>query len=77
MARVDTFPILTELEVIPVWSLNALAGTAELPPAPPEPEVVVVDAVVVELQATVVAATNASTPSAARRAFREEPKTPP
>jgi hypothetical protein len=76
-ASVDTFPILTELEVMPVWSLKALDGIFELLLLPPEPEVVAVDAVVVELHATAVAATTTTNPIAAMRDFHEAAKTPP
>jgi hypothetical protein len=63
---------LTEDEVIPVWSLNALWGIFELPLPPPPPLVVlvVVDELV-ELHATAPSATRTTIPIAAVRVFHE------
>jgi hypothetical protein len=72
-------PICTELEDTPVWSLKALEGMGRLdePDPPPLPDVVVVDEFV-ELQATAVVATTATSPTAARRVFHgTDPKVPP
>jgi hypothetical protein len=84
MARVDTLPTLTVVEVIPVWSLKALGGMVrpegELAAVVPvEPLVVVVDDdELVELHATAVVATRATSPSAAMRVFHDaELKAPP
>ena len=74
-ASVETLPTWTELEVMPVWSLNALDGIFELP-EPPPPEVVDDDDVV-ELQATAVAAVSSSTPAVARDDFHEPERTDP
>jgi hypothetical protein len=83
MASVEMFPTLISEEVIPVWSLKALEGMDRLeePDAddpPPLPDVVVVDAELVELQATTVIPATATIPSAARRVFHgADPKVPP
>jgi hypothetical protein len=58
----------TEEEVIPVWSLNALDGIFD-PPLPAE--VVVDDVELVELQATPVAPTSMTIPTAAMRIFHD------
>ncbi|HZM57464.1 MAG TPA: hypothetical protein VFC03_20815 [Acidimicrobiales bacterium] len=74
----ETFVTFTESEVMPVWSLKALAGIDELPELLPPTEVVVVEDELVELQATVVSATNMTSPRAAVRVFDDaEPKAPP
>jgi hypothetical protein len=68
-------PSWTEEEVIPVWSLKALAGIFD-PPLPAE--VVAVDEDLVELQATPVAPTSTATPAAAIRTFHDAAcNTPP
>ena len=73
-ARVDTLATCTAFEVMPVWSLKALDGIFD----PPDPPVVVVDEELVELQATAVVATRATTISAAIRVFHSAvPKAPP
>jgi hypothetical protein len=65
---------LTDVEVMPVWSLNALAG---MPDPPPLPEVVF-DEDEVELQATALVATSMTIPRAARRVFPDaNPTVPP
>jgi hypothetical protein len=67
---------LTDVEVMPVWSLMALAGIGD-PPEPP-PDVVVVDDELVELQATAVNATSTTVPSAAVRVLHDAAiKSPP
>jgi hypothetical protein len=67
--------------VMPVWSLKALEGIVPRLDAvvlPLPAAVVVVEAELVELQATAVVATNATSPSAAMRVFHDaEPKAPP
>jgi hypothetical protein len=77
-------PTWTVAAVMPVWSLKALAGMArpddvELPVVAVLPAlVVVVDAELVELQATAVVATSTTIPKAAMRVFHDaEPKAPP
>jgi hypothetical protein len=77
-------PTWTVVAVMPVWSLKALAGMArpdvvELPVVAVLPAVVVVvDAELVELQATAVVATSRTIPKAAMRVFNDaEPKAPP
>jgi hypothetical protein len=70
----------TEVAVMPVWSLKALEGIAEVPvPEPdPDPEVVVVDDELVEPQATAVVATATTNPTAPRRVLHVvESKVPP
>ena len=80
MARVDTLPTPTEVAVMPVWSLKALAGMV-LPPMlrrSADDVVVVVDVELVELQATAPVATARTIASAAIRVFHDaEPKAPP
>jgi hypothetical protein len=70
-----TLPTVTDVEVIPVWSLVALAGTPD--PLEPPPDVVVVAVELVELQATAAIASTVTNPAAARRVFRDGLKAPP
>jgi hypothetical protein len=60
------------LELIPVWLLKALDGIPDL--LPPE---LVPDEELVELQATVVVASNATTPAATIRVFHDAGRTAP
>jgi hypothetical protein len=79
-------PTRTVVEVMPVWSLKALAGMVRplldevvLPPVEEDAAaVVVVEEDVVELQATAVVPARRTIPSAAMRVFHDaEPKAPP
>ncbi len=73
----DTLPTWMELEVMPVWSLNALDGI-DRPDPVVTPAAVVVEVELVELHATAVVATRATIPSAAMRVFHgAESKAPP
>jgi len=58
-------PTFTSVEVMPVWSLKALAGGGGRP-VPLLPAAVVVVVELVELQATPVVATSMTIPSAAK-----------
>ena len=62
-------PTETELAVIPVWSLKALAGIFDVVEPPPAAAVVVVDAELVEPQATAEVASKSTMPTAARWVF--------
>jgi hypothetical protein len=74
-------PTLMVEAVMPVWSLKALEGIVprlDAPALPVPPVVVVVEAELVELQATAVMATNTTSPNAAMRVFHAaEAKAPP
>ena len=61
-------PTVTEVEVMPVWSLNALDGILEAVDEPPA-AVVVVDVEFVEPQAIAVVASRSTRPAAASRVF--------
>jgi hypothetical protein len=69
--KVDTLAIWTELDVTPVWSEKALDGIGrEVVPALVEPPVVVVDDVLVELQAAAPSPTAMTIASAVVRRFQ-------
>ena len=62
-------PTATELAVMPVWSLNALAGIFDVDELPLAAAVVVVDDELVEPQATAEVASKSTKPTAARWVF--------
>ena len=73
---------VTDVDVTPVWSLNALGGIDEDLPAAvvllPDPAVVVVDDELVELHAAAPSATTTIMPNAVDRPFHDaERKAPP